>query len=253
MSTVSPFLLEKAVVTLTRSSSHDEHGMPGRRLQQHRKRSTSFTLHKDPAAAPKCPGDEAKKRSEWQTLAIGLRAAFFRTGEISPDHPAALCLRKADVPSLRDELFSHGEWRSGCYTRTLLLDGECFNVMLLCWAPGCSSPVHGHSCAETHVDSNCFMLILEGSLAETVYGDDAILADGKSVDARLGKTRMHKAGACAYINDSLGLHKVENPTDGRAVSMHIYAPGWKRPPLFEEVYPEVDAGGAEIEVDGWGD
>lgn len=130
MSTVSPFLLEKAVTTLTRSSSHDEHSMPARR-QQHRKRSTSFTLQKCPAA-PKYPDDEAKKRSEWQALAIrlwpsiSLRAAFFLTGEISPDHPAAQCLRKVDVPRLRDELFSRGEWRSGCYTRTLLLEGECF-------------------------------------------------------------------------------------------------------------------------------
>ena len=180
---------------------------------------------------------------------------------------------------LRDVLFSRGKWSAGEYTRTLLLKGGSFNVMLLCWAPGSASPVHGHSCAITHVHSNCacpqsnreangkgaeapavtrlqppllagFMLILEGQLAETVYSEEAVSADGKSVQARLGKTRLHGAGTLAYINDSMGLHKVANTTGGRAVSLHVYSPGWLQPPLFDEVLPEVDARGAEI--CGWG-
>ena len=51
----------------------------------------------------------------------------------------------------------------------------------------------------------------------------------------------------------MGLHKVANTTGGRAVSLHVYAPGWLQPPLFDEVFPEVDAGGAEIDGCGWGD
>ena len=183
---------------------------------------------------------------------------------------------------LRDALFSRGEWSAGAYTRTLLLKGETFNVMLLCWAPGCASPVHGHTCAITHVHSNCacprsnqeasskggkaetaseaappplagFVLVLEGQLAETIYGENAVSADGKSVQARLGKTQLHGAGTLAYINDSVGLHKVSNPTGGRSVSLHVYAPGWRQPHLFDEVFSEVDAGGAEIDDCGWGD
>ena len=179
-----------------------------------------------------------------------LRAAFFRCSDVSPDHPARQCLTACDVARLRDTLFSRSEWKAGAYTRTLLLKGESFNVMLLCWAPGCASPVHGHSCVDTHVHSNCacpqsnleaddkggeapvaseavlpllagFMLILEGQLAETVYGEDAVSADGKSVQARLGKTQLHGAGTLAYINDSVGLHKVANTTGGRAVSLHV--------------------------------
>ena len=215
-----------------------------------------------------------------------LRAAFFQCSDVRPDHPARQCLARCDVARLRDVLFSRGEWSAGSYTRTLLLKGDAFNVMLLCWAPGSASPVHGHSCAITHVHSNCacpqsnreangkggeapvitrlqpeaapplpagFMLVLEGQLAETVYGEEAVSADGKSVQARLGKTRLHGAGTLAYINDSVGLHKVANTAGGRAVSLHVYAPGWLQPPLFDEVFPEVDAGGAEIDGCGWGD
>jgi hypothetical protein len=97
------------------------------------------------------------------------------------------------------------------------------------------------------------MLVLEGQLAETVYGEEAVSEDGKSVQARFGKTRLHDAGTLAYINDSVGLHKVANTTGGRAVSLHVYAPGWLQPPLFDEVFPEVDAGGAEIDDCCWGD
>ena len=88
-----------------------------------------------------------------------------------------------------------------------------------------------------------FMLVLEGQLTETVYGEEAVSADGKSVQARLGKTRLHGAGTLAYINDSVGLHKVANTTNERTASLHVYAPGWLQPTLFDEVF-EVDAGGA---------
>ena len=141
-----------------------------------------------------------------------LRAAFFQCSDVTAAHPARQCLARCDVARLRDVLFSRGEWSAGAYTRTLLLKGDAFNVMLLCWAPGCASPVHGHSCAITHVHSNCarprsnreanreakgregkapgpitrlqhprprrpllagFMLVLEGQLEETVYGEEA--------------------------------------------------------------------------------
>jgi len=108
-------------------------------------------------------------KSEWGVLARQLRIAFLRSSEITPEHPAGESLAAINLPSLRDELFSRGRWQAGVYTRTTLLEGSGFNVMLLCWAPGCTSPVHAHSCAESLKKSNCFLLVLEGSLTETVY------------------------------------------------------------------------------------
>lgn len=90
-------------------------------------------------------------------------------------------------------------------------------------------------------------------MASRVLAQDAILSDGKSVDARAGKRSDLHAGTVAYINDSIGLHKVENQSNARAVSLHVYAPGWRRPPIFDEmIFPEVDAGGAEFDC-SWGD
>ena len=67
-----------------------------------------------------------------------LRAAFFQCGDVTAAHPARECLARCDVARLRDVLFSRGEWSARAYTRTLLLKGDAFNVMLLCWAPGCA-------------------------------------------------------------------------------------------------------------------
>lgn len=231
-------------VTLTRSSSCDDGKLCIRTFRRSESPHTVCATQK----WPKCPGGN----TEWQKLTNGLRAAFFQCNDVSAEHPAAACLASRDVGTLRDELFSQGQWKPGVYTRTRLLDGDAFNVQLLCWAPGCASPVHGHSCADTLVESNCFLLVLEGNLLETIYGEDAILPDGKAVDSRRGEKHTLRAGQMGYINDSLGLHKVENQSDARAVSLHVYAPGWTRPPLFDEIFPEVDAAGAEFDC-SWGD
>ena len=38
-----------------------------------------------------------------------------------------------------------------------------------------------------------------------------------------------------------------------SLSLHVYAPGWVAVSLYREVHGEVDAGGAPIDVDAWGD
>ena len=59
----------------------------------------------------------------------------------------------------------------------------------------------------------------------------------------------------ASIDDDIGLHKVGNATRERAMSLHIYAPGWETVQLYDETMPPevTDAGGAAIDVDAWGD
>lgn len=96
------------------------------------------------------------------------------------------------------------------------------------------------------------MLVLEGSLTETVF-EAASHLTVSSVNGRDGKARALPAGATAYINDNIGYHKVANLTNARAVSLHVYAPGWQAAPLFDEVFDDcTDAGGAPFEAD-WGD
>lgn len=132
------------------------------------------------------------------------------------------------------------------YTRNLVDAGnDKFNLMILCWGEGHGSAIHDHS------DSHCFMKILQGELVETRYQmPDSDETNNNSVDnvgriedesenfdgeqlKESGKSTMALNDVC-YINDNLGLHRVENPshTDS-AVSLHLYCPPFDSCSVFQ--------------------
>jgi cysteine dioxygenase len=101
------------------------------------------------------------------------------------------------------------------------------------------------------VKSNCFLTVLSGTLTETLYEGRDI---GEGCVAGPGRSRCLAAGSTAYINDDYGVHKVGNFSQVGAVSLHVYAPGWKTAIIYEEVeelHP-TDASGAPLDSD-WGD
>ena len=105
------------------------------------------------------------------------------------------------------------------------------------------------------------MRVLDGAVDETSYKPEAVeFSDDIGIAPRVaqheGTTRTLEAGAYTYINDDQGVHRVGNPNRAKgAISLHVYAPGWSTVQLFDEYVPPppCDAGGAEIDVDGWGD
>lgn len=209
------------------------------------------------ARAPSSSADEVLLTTrgtdaEWRQLATSLAAAFLASGEVSAEHEAGTLLRRANAQRLCRELRGYERWHEGCYTRTTLVEGDGYVVLLLCWAPGAISPVHAHSDANTGVQSNCFMRILDGELVETRYPPIARLGDDR-VDAHLAQATALGEGGYAYINDLQGLHKVGNASSSAgAVSLHVYAPGWSTVRVYDEEVP-TDASGAVLDCDGWGD
>jgi len=124
------------------------------------------------------------------------------------------------------------------YTRNLVDEGNGkFNLMLLAWGEGMGSSIHDHA------DSHCCMKILDGELKETLYDwpneNEGALGDegeGNGSDGmRKRSTKVLGTGSVAYINDSIGLHRVENPSDSsRAVSLHVYSPPFDECQSFDE-------------------
>ncbi|CAN0356140.1 unnamed protein product, partial [Ectocarpus fasciculatus] len=127
------------------------------------------------------------------------------------------------------------------FTRTLLarhqpasflparldVDAPGFDLLLLCWRPGAVSDIHDHPKA------SCW--VLKGEMKETRYSlappADTRITTGDA-DGGGGSSMVQTSsvtctpGAVTYIEDSMGLHKMENPSrTEECISLHLYSPG----------------------------
>ncbi|XP_043915572.1 cysteine dioxygenase type 1 [Protopterus annectens] len=112
------------------------------------------------------------------------------------------------------------------YTRNLVDEGNGkFNLIILCWGEGHGSSIHDHT------DSHCFMKILQGNLKETLFEWPAC----PKAEMVKKSERVLKENRCAYINDSIGLHRVENPSHTEsAISLHLYSPPFETCQTFDQ-------------------
>ncbi|KAL4660869.1 cysteine dioxygenase type 1, partial [Arapaima gigas] len=113
------------------------------------------------------------------------------------------------------------------YTRNLVDEGNGkFNLMVLCWGEGHGSSIHDHT------NSHCFMKMLQGQLKETLFD----WPDSKLHGSMKPKSqRVLQENQCAYISDSIGLHRVENVSHTeRAASLHLYSPPFQRCQTFDQ-------------------
>ena len=117
--------------------------------------------------------------------------------------------RRADIP-----LDEFGEYtlfdKSRPYTRNLIAtDHETYSLLLLCWNEGKESPIHDHPC------DGCWLKVFRGSVRECRYDSDLKCIYDETV----------VEGQQAYITDSMGYHKVGNPSQSEpSITLHLYAP-----------------------------
>ncbi|XP_043265021.1 cysteine dioxygenase type 1 [Colletes gigas] len=120
------------------------------------------------------------------------------------------------------------------YTRNLVDEGNGrFNLMVLCWGEGHGSAIHDHA------NAHCVMKILQGELCETRYAWPVKHENNKENDEpeELKELVRNTVGLneICYINDSLGLHRVENPSAvNPAVSLHLYSPPFNSCSVFNK-------------------
>nr|CAD7431893.1 unnamed protein product [Timema monikensis] len=125
------------------------------------------------------------------------------------------------------------------YTRNLVDQGNGkFNLMILCWGEGHGSAIHDHA------DSHCFMKVLQGSLSEVRFSwpEDSPSKDDDNLQKTGGTRELNeicrnslRTNDVCYINDSLGIHRVENTSHTeRAVSLHLYCPPFDTCSVFNQ-------------------
>ncbi len=118
-------------------------------------------------------------------------------------------LRLAQLPSTAFE--SCCSWSSESYTRNCVIENEDFELILLCWQPGQLTPIHDHGGEE------CWVKIIEGEFKETVYKED----DAGILE--MVKTTESKANDITYMIDFMGFHSLENLSEKKSLSLHLYA------------------------------
>ena len=113
------------------------------------------------------------------------------------------------------------------YTRNLVDGGNGkFNLMILCWAESQGSSIHNHT------NSHCMMKCLQGKLIETRYAWPTVEQEEPMHILSRGELAE---GQVAYINDAIGLHRVENPSHTEtAVTLHLYIPPYDHCNVFDE-------------------
>ncbi len=101
------------------------------------------------------------------------------------------------------------------YTRNLIARTDKFELLALCWEPGQITPIHDHGGSDGWVHA------LRGTIEEVRY--QCSVSEDDTAQVERGDSLQATPGAMTYINDDIAWHTVANPTQERAVSLHLYA------------------------------
>jgi cysteine dioxygenase len=97
--------------------------------------------------------------------------------------------------------------------------GKIYDIFILTWKPGCGTPVHNHP------NTGCIYKVLKGKLNEELYDS----SKNKKEPFKISELNQ---GKTSYIDDTVGFHRIINPTNSTSISLHIYETGYK-PKCFE--------------------
>lgn len=113
--------------------------------------------------------------------------------------------------------FSHKK-----YMRNLIHKSFAYELILMCWAPGQSSPIHGHE------GEKCFLRVEKGELEFVNYREEM---HGKEVFVKELNRAIGKPG---FVDGPAIIHKVSNLGNIEAASLHLYARPFAQCDVFDE-------------------
>ncbi|MFT5823543.1 MAG: cysteine dioxygenase [Crocinitomix sp.] len=102
-------------------------------------------------------------------------------------------------------------WSDKSYTRNCIIDTEKFELILLCWGEGQMTPIHDHGGEE------CWVKIVEGEFREKIYQEN------EAGELTVIKSAVSKTNDISYMIDFMGFHSLENLSNKRSMSLHLYA------------------------------
>jgi len=117
-------------------------------------------------------------------------------------------LKQMNIPV--GDFEAYASWDEKGYTRNCINRTNEYELILLCWSKGATTPIHGHD------GQNCWVYQVEGEVTEIRYEKDESDELVEVNEVQLS------AGQLTFMNKAMGYHKLNNDTDGRAMTLHIY-------------------------------
>lgn len=108
------------------------------------------------------------------------------------------------------QLKSFVTWTKLSYTRNCLARTNEYELILLCWEVGAKTPIHGHG------GEDCWVYQIQGTVEEIRFEQNGELL-------KLTNRIILTPGKLTYMNDKMGYHSIENISNRRAMTLHIYA------------------------------
>ncbi|TKR66636.1 hypothetical protein L596_022902 [Steinernema carpocapsae] len=175
-------------------------------------------------------GRITKKRAEFRRIFLPMETLLSRLQEIfRDDHVntesvrAALQIYKSDPEDWR----KYARFDPYKYTRNLVDEGNGkYNLLVVCWGPGMITQIHDHT------NSHCFVKVLKGEIAETLFEWPA---DDKEAPLLPRRQKKYGLDEVTYISDKIGLHRMQNPNMvSECVTLHLYSPPYDQCQVFDE-------------------
>ncbi|MEE9406976.1 MAG: cysteine dioxygenase family protein [Polaribacter sp.] len=116
----------------------------------------------------------------------------------------------------------YSSWSDECYTRNCIANNDKFELILICWCKGHRTSIHDHGGEE------CWVKVIEGEFKETIFKKDEIGA------LNLVKSTISKLNEITYMKDFMGFHRLENVSNKKSMSLHLYAKPIRKCNIFDE-------------------
>ena len=117
---------------------------------------------------------------------------------------------------------NYASWSNDCYTRNCIVNNDNFEIILICWCEGHVTPIHDHDGEE------CWVKVINGEFKETIYKED------DKGELNILKTSISKPNEVTYMKDFMGFHRLENVSNKRSMSLHLYAKPIRKCRIFDE-------------------
>ncbi|MGB1103545.1 MAG: cysteine dioxygenase [Crocinitomicaceae bacterium] len=117
-------------------------------------------------------------------------------------------LKRIDIPTADFDDFA--SWKKSGYTRNCIERTKDYELILLCWDQHSGSPVHGHG------GQDCWVYQVKGTVCEKRF----IKTEEGLVETNFMEL---KEGRMTYMHDRMGFHSIQNTSDSRAMTLHLYA------------------------------